>query len=116
MNLPDLSAQQESLQLATEYATGFVNAIGAIPIVRLYDIPNHVREVILHGICHGAATALAAAQARSGHNLRLLPHGFPDAMPPRDHERLIEEFFSATNSIAFNTLADDVVSKLFSSP
>ena len=52
----------------------------------------------------------------SGHNLRLLPHGFPDAVPPEDHERLIEEFFSAANSIAFNTLADDVVSKLFSGP
>ena len=36
--------------------------------------------------------------------------------PPEDHERLIDEFFSAANSIAFNTLADDVVSKLFSGP
>jgi len=61
LNLSDLSAQLESLQLATEYAAGFVNARGAIPIVRLYDIPNHVREVALHGIRHGAATALAAA-------------------------------------------------------
>ncbi|XP_066316110.1 uncharacterized protein [Miscanthus floridulus] len=58
----DLSAQLESLQLAAEYATGFVNARGAVPIVRLYDISNNVREVALHGIHHGAAMALAAAQ------------------------------------------------------
>ena len=95
---------------------GFVNARGAVLVVRLHDIPNHVREVALHGDRHGAATALATAQTRSGHNLWLLPHVFLDAVPLEDHERLIKEFFSAANSIAFNTLADDVVSKLFSGP
>ena len=95
---------------------GFVNAKGVVLVIRLHDIPNRVREVAFHGVHHGAATALATAQACSGHNLQLLPHGFLDAVPPEDHERLIEEFFSAANSVAFNTLADDVVSKLFSSP
>ena len=106
----------ESLRSATDHAAGFVNARGAILVVRLHDIPNHVMEVALHGIRHGATMALAAAQARSGHNLRLLPHGFLDAAHPRDHERLVEDFFSAANSVAFNTLADDIVSKVFSSP
>ena len=95
---------------------GFVSARGAILVVRLHDIPNHVREVALHGVCHGAAMALAAAQARSGHNLWLLPHSFPDAVHPGDHEHLVEDFSSAANSIAFNTLADDIVSKVFSGP
>ena len=95
---------------------GFVNARGTVPVVRLHDIPNRIKEVALHGVRHGAATALATAQARSGHNLRLLPHGFPDAVPPEDHERFIDEFFSAASSVAFNTLADDVVSKFFSGP
>ena len=67
----------ESLRLAMEYAVGFINARGAMPVVRLYDIPNCVREVALHGVRHGAAMALAVAQACSGHELRLLPHGFP---------------------------------------
>ena len=106
----------ESLRSAIDHAAGFVNARGAIPAAHLHDIPNRVREVGLHGVRHGDATALATAQARSGHNLQLLPHGFPDAVPPGDHERLIEEFFSAANSVAFNTLADDVVSKLFPNP
>ena len=95
---------------------GFVNARGAVLVIHLHDIPNRVREVALHGVRHGAATALATAQACLGYNLWLLPHGFPDAMPPEDHERWIEEFFSAANSVAFNTLADDVVSKLFFGP
>ena len=99
-----------------EYAVGFVNARGAVPIVRLYDIPNRVREVALHCVRHGTATALAAAQARSGHNLWLLPHGFPDAVHPGDHERLTKDFLSATDSVAFNTLADDIVGKVFSGP
>ena len=114
MNFLDLFAQLESLQLAAEYATGFVNSRGAVPIVLLYDIPNHVREVALRCIRHGAATALAAAQACSGHHLRLLPNGFPDTVHPRDHERLTEDFLSAADSVAFNTLADDIVGKVFS--
>ena len=85
-------------------------------MVRLHDILNHVREVALHGVRRGAAMALAAAQAHSGHNLRLLPHGFPDATYPAEHERLVEDFLSAANSVAFNTLANDIVGKVFSGP
>ena len=99
-----------------DHAAGFVNARGAVSVVCLHDIPNHVREVALHGVRHGAAMALAAAQACSGHNLQLLPHGFPDATYPREHERLVEDFMSAANSVAFNTLSDDIVGKVFSSP
>ena len=106
----------ESLRSATDHATGFVNARGTVLVVRLHVIPNRVRKVALHGVRHGAAMQLAAAQARSGHNLCLLPHGFLDAAHPREHERLVEDFSSAANSVAFNTLTDDIVSKVFSEP
>ena len=89
-----------------EHMAGFVNARDAVPVVRLYDISNHVREVALYGVRHGAAVALATGQACSGHNLRLLPHGFSDATYPAEHERLVEDFLSTANSVAFNTLAD----------
>ena len=112
----DLTAQLESLRSVADHAAGFVNARGAVLVVRLHDIPNRVREIALHGVCYGATMALATAQARSGHNLRLLPHGFPDATYPGEHERLVEDFMSAANSVAFNTLADDIVGKVFSSP
>ena len=109
----DLTAQLESLRSATDHVTGFVNARGTVPVVRLHDIPNRVREVALHGVCHGAAMALAPAQARSSHNLWLLPHDFPDATHPGDHERLVEDFFDAANSVAFTTQANDIVNKVF---
>ena len=115
LNLLDLTAQLESLRSAMDHVAGFVNARGAVPVVRLHDIPNRVREVALHGVRHGAAIALAT-QAYSGHHLWLRPHGFPDAAYPREHECLVEDFMSATHSIAFNTLADDIVCKVFSGP
>ena len=65
----DLSSQLESLRLAAEFVAGFVNARGVVPVVCLYDVSNRVREVALHGVRHGAAMALAIAQARSGHKL-----------------------------------------------
>ena len=40
-----------------------------MPVVHLYDVPKHVRDVALHGVGHGAAMALAATHARSGHEL-----------------------------------------------
>ena len=52
-----------------DHVAGFVNARDVVLVVRLHDIPNHVREVALHGVCHGAAMALAAAQAHLGQNL-----------------------------------------------
>ena len=41
------------------------------------------------------------AFAHSGHELQFLPHGFPAAAHLGDHEGLIEDFFSAANSVAF---------------
>ena len=87
-----------------------------MPVVRLYDIPNRIREVALHGVRHGAAVALAIAQARSSHELRLLLHGFPATEHPEDHERLVKDFFNTANSIALASQAKDIVNKVFSGP
>ena len=85
-------------------------------MVRLHNILNHVREVALHGVHHGAAMAVASTQAHSSHELRFLPHGFLAVAHLGNYERLIEDFFSAANSIAFISQADDIVAKVFSSP
>ena len=100
MNLLDLSAQLESLRSAAEYAARFVSARGIVPVVRLHDILTGVREVALHGVCHGAAMALAAAQVHSDHDLQLLPRGASVTGYPRDYERLVKDFFDAANSVA----------------
>ena len=83
-------------------------------MVRLYDVSNRVREVALHGVCHGAAMALAAVQAHSSHELQLLPHGFPAIENPEDHERLVKDFFNTANSVALASQAEDIVNKVFS--
>ncbi|XP_066395916.1 uncharacterized protein [Miscanthus floridulus] len=101
--IADLSVQLESLRLAVDHAAGFINAKGTVPVVRLYDIPNHVREFALHGIHHGTAMALAAAQVHSSHDLRLLPHGAPATGYPRDYERLVEDFSDAANSVVLTS-------------
>ena len=93
---------------------GFVNARGAVPVVHLHDIPNHVREVTLHDVHHGAAMALAATQVHSGHDLRLLPRGALVTGYPEDYKQLVEDFFDAANSIALTSQADDIVNKVFS--
>ena len=69
-------------------------------MVRLHDIRNRVREVALHGIRHGGAMALAAAQVHSDHDLQLLPRGASVTGYPGDYERLVKDFFDAANSVA----------------
>ena len=65
-----------------------------------------IREVALHGVRHGAAMALAVAQARSGHELWLLPHGFLATEHPEDHERLVKDFSNTANSVALTSQAE----------
>ena len=86
-----------------DHVAGFINARGAILVVRLYDIPNRVREVALHGVRHGATMALAAAQVDSDHDLWLLPCGAQATRYPRDYERLVEDFSYAANSVVLTS-------------
>ena len=82
-------------------------------VVHLYDVPNCIREVALHGVHHGATMALAIVQARSGHELRLLPHGFLATEHPEDHEHLVKDFFNTANFVALASYAKDIVNKVF---
>ena len=102
--------------MATDHAAGFVNARGIVLVARLHDILNHVREVALHGVRHGAAMALAAAQVYSNHDLRLLPHEALVTRYPGDYERLVEDFSDAANSVTFISQADDIIAKVFFGP
>ena len=51
-------------QIHTLHVAAATDTIAA----RLRDIPRRVREVAGHGVCHGAAMALATAQFQSGHD------------------------------------------------
>jgi hypothetical protein len=64
-----LLAQLESLQSAADYDAQSVNARGAVSVVHLHDVPNHAREINLHGVHHGAAVTLAVAQVHFGYEI-----------------------------------------------
>jgi hypothetical protein len=108
--------QLESLQLAADYAAGFVNSRGTVPVARLHDVLNNVSEIALHGVRHGAAIALAMVQVHSGYELQLLPHGFLATDRPEDHESLVKDFSNVTNTISFSSSAGDIVNKVFLGP
>ena len=86
-----------------DHAIGFINARGAALVAHLHDILNHVREVALHGVHHGAAMALVAVQVHSSHDLRLLPRGAPATGYPGDYKRLVKDFFDDANFVALTS-------------
>ena len=90
----------EALQLAANGASTAVNARGTLLEDYLQDILAHAREVTLHGVRHGAAVALAAAQIRSEHELHHLEPNFPMANAPEDLKELVEDFEEAAEAIA----------------
>jgi len=69
--------QLESLQLAVNMAMVAINVWGSPIDARLQDIPVNVREIALHGVRHGAAVALTAAQVQTGYKLHAMETGFP---------------------------------------
>jgi len=103
----------ESLQLAANAAVDAVNARGSLINARLHDILACVREIALHGVRHGAAVALAAAQVQTRHDLHTMEVGFLTDDGPKGHEDLIEDFTAAAEAIVDITSAQDVVNKVF---
>ena len=104
--------QLESLQLATNVATDAVNARGSSIDAHLQDVPVHVREIALHGVRHGAAVALTAAQVQTRYELHAMQTGFPMGDGPEEHEDLLEEFVMVAEAIVHITSAQDVVNKI----
>ena len=94
-------------------AVDAVNAQGSSIDVRLQDVPVCISEIALHGVCHGAAVALTAAQAQTGYELHAMGTGFPMGDGPDEHEDLLEEFVMAAEAIVDITSAQDVVNKVF---
>ena len=105
--------QLESLQLAANAAADAVNARGSLIDARLHDVPAHVQDIALHGVHHGAAVALTAAQVQTGYELHAMETGFPSGDGPEEHEDLLEEFVMAAEAIVDITSAQDIVNKVF---
>ena len=90
-----------------------VNARGSSIDAHLQDVPVHVQEISLHGVRHGAAVALTAAQVQTGYELHAMETGFPMGDGPEEHEDLLKEFVMAAEAIVDITSAQDVVNKVF---
>ena len=103
----------ESLQLAANTAVDAVNARGSLINACLHDVLARVREITLHGVHHGVAVALTAAQVQTGYELHAMETGFPLGDDPEEHEDLLEEFIMAAEAIVDITSAQDVVNKVF---
>ena len=95
----------ESLQLAANAAIDVVNARGSLINARLHDVLACVWEIALHGVRHGAAVALSAAQVQTGYELHAMETGFPSGDGPEEHEDLLEEFVMAAEAIVDITSA-----------
>lgn len=73
MHLPALTHQLENLHHFAHHAAQSVKARGTMLTSCLQDIPEHAKQIALHGVRHGATVALASVQACSGYELRFLP-------------------------------------------
>ena len=63
-----------------------LNAVFALParpnfLERVHALPMWIREVVTHGIRHGAASALVASHLHSDMDLRAVELGFPPELP-----------------------------------
>ena len=90
-----------------------VSARGSPIDARLQDVPICIQEIALHGVRHGAAVALTAAQVQTRYELHAMDTGFPMGDGPEEHEDLLEEFVMAVKAIVDITSAQDVVNKIF---
>ena len=75
--------------------------------------PGPRSEITLHGVRHGAAVALTAAQVQTGYELHAMEIGFPMGDGPKEHKDLLEEFTMVAEAIVDITSAQDVVNKVF---
>ena len=82
-----------------------VNARGSSIDARLQDVPVRVREIALHGIRHGAAMALTAAQVQMRYELHAMETCFLVGDGPEEHEDLLEEFTIAAEVVVDITSA-----------
>ena len=94
-------------------AVDVVNARGSSIDTHLQVVPVHVREITLHGVRHGAAVPLTAAQVQIRYELHAMEIGFPMGDGPEEHEDLLEEFTIAAEAVVDITSAQDVVNKIF---
>ena len=110
-----LESQIQTLHAAAATATESVNARSDTIAARLQDIPNRVREVDGHGVCRGAAVALATTQYQSGHDFLQvepvhLPLGGEDWWA---FEELVDDMEMAATAISEDISIETIIGNVF---
>lgn len=113
LDLSAMTAQLENLRLVANDATAAVNARGETLEFRLQDIRVCAKEIALHGVRHGAAVALAAAQVQPVLDLHAVEPGFPMADNPEEHEDLVGELAGHAAAVAEITPPEDILNQVF---
>jgi hypothetical protein len=109
--LDDLEERYEVLSRAALDAVGILGTGGLLLLDRLRGIPDQVEHAVELGICRGAMLAFAAAQLRSGHDLRRLEPGFPEGTMLRERERLADDFAGAAGFITADVSISNLLEK-----
>ena len=109
--LDDLEECYEALSCAALDAVGILGTGGLRLLDRLQGIPDQVEQAVELGIRRGAMLAFAAAQLRSGQDLRRLEPGFPEGTTLRERERLADDFAEAASFIAAEVSISNLLKK-----
>ena len=109
--LDDLEERYEALSRAALVAVGILVTGGLLLLDRLRGIPDQVERAVELGIRRGAMLAFAAAQLRSGQDLRRLEPGFPEGTTLWERERLANDFTGAAGFIAVDVSINNLLEK-----
>jgi hypothetical protein len=83
-------------------------------VERLQDVPNHVREIALQGVCSGAVGALAVARLHDGAQLsETLARYFIEECNDEDFDELTKEFTPCANAMALVSSSADIINHVF---
>ena len=69
------------LAVMEQLSTTSVLLVGSNFFEHVHALPTQIREVVMHGVHHRAASALAATHLRSDVDLRAVEPGFPPELP-----------------------------------
>ena len=75
-----------------------------------HALPTWVGEVVTHGVHHGATTALAVAQLRSGQDLHEVEPGFPPESSWDEIDKLVSDFTDAAEAVIASVDVVDIIS------
>lgn len=108
LSLLELDVELHALPPTAEVISDLMRARGVTLAECLQEVPARMHDAVEHGVFRGASVALAAAQVRSGVDLRGQV-GFPDGQGVVDYEDLADGFEDAAEAIIAEVPAEQIL-------